>query len=321
MDLSIIIPVYNVEHYVSQCVFSILNQNIKDCKIQFEVIFINDGSTDNSINIIEPLIKEHDNCYILNQENQGLSVARNHGIDKANGDYLWFIDSDDWIFENSLKLIYSKLLDSPDAVVMSALNKYNDGRNICSQDMSKFRKQSYNGYDLLKEDIGIACVPYTIIKKQIIINNKLKMLPGIYHEDLEFLPRVYSFLNDIRIVPETLYYHRMVSTSITHQLNFKKNTDLIKVALSLNSFKHHNVDKRNQPLFSNIICLALNNSCHNYYKMPIKKRKEIGKCLADNRDLLNNMLYSNKLKYHIEWFFLFFFRSSPILFYRVINRL
>lgn len=101
--LSIIIPVYNVENYVEHCITSCLKQNILIS--EYEIIIVNDGSTDNSLFIAEKTATGHPNIKIISQCNKGLSMARNKGLSLAQGDYIWFVDSDDYIEENCLKQI------------------------------------------------------------------------------------------------------------------------------------------------------------------------------------------------------------------------
>ena len=102
---SIIIPVYNVEKYLPKCLDSIVNQTYKN----IEIICINDGSTDNSLKILEEYAQKDERIKIINQENQGVSVARNVGIDNATGDYILFVDSDDWIDRDTCKILKIEL--------------------------------------------------------------------------------------------------------------------------------------------------------------------------------------------------------------------
>ena len=98
---SIIVPVYNVESYLAKCLDSILCQSYKD----YEIIAINDGSTDNSSKILKEYVDKYDNIIVINQENQGLSQARNNGVKEAKGEYIIFADSDDFIEKDLLKKI------------------------------------------------------------------------------------------------------------------------------------------------------------------------------------------------------------------------
>ncbi len=105
---SVVIPIYNVEKYLRKCLDSIINQTLKD----IEIICINDGSTDNSLSILTEYAQKDTRIKILNQENQGQGVARNNGIDIANGEYLAFVDPDDWIELNTLEILYKKFKET-----------------------------------------------------------------------------------------------------------------------------------------------------------------------------------------------------------------
>ena len=98
--LSIIIPVYNVENYVGKCLESCLNQDIP--KNEYEIIVVNDGTKDNSVQVIEKYITPENNIRLIHRKNGGLSAARNTGLKEAKGEYVWFVDSDDWIENNVL---------------------------------------------------------------------------------------------------------------------------------------------------------------------------------------------------------------------------
>ncbi|MES9697320.1 glycosyltransferase [Bacillus sp. JJ927] len=101
--MSVIIPVYNAEKYITQCIESLLNQTLREC----EFIFINDGSTDNSEKIIEDYKKINDRITLINQENQGVSIARNRGLDVSTGEYVGFVDADDYIEKDMYEMLYN----------------------------------------------------------------------------------------------------------------------------------------------------------------------------------------------------------------------
>lgn len=103
MKLSFIVPVYNLEDYIEECIMSLLNQDLSHS--EYEILCINDSSTDSSLEILKRLAKEHTNIIIINQENQGVSAARNNGIKNAKGEYIWFVDGDDLIARNCLKFM------------------------------------------------------------------------------------------------------------------------------------------------------------------------------------------------------------------------
>ncbi len=124
LKLSIIIPVYDVEKYISDCLLSIYNQQLKET--EFEVIIINDGSPDNSKDILLEFKKNHKNIHFIDQENQGVSSARTKGLDVASGTYILFIDPDDTIYENSLHLILDRAFNDNLDVLYLNIELFNE---------------------------------------------------------------------------------------------------------------------------------------------------------------------------------------------------
>ena len=113
MKLSIVIPAYNVEQYIGNCLDSIFNQQIETDML--EVIVVNDGSKDGTEDIIKQYASQHPNLIYISQENQGQSVARNTGLKRATGDLIWYVDSDDATTENSIQTIFSYFKKYPHA--------------------------------------------------------------------------------------------------------------------------------------------------------------------------------------------------------------
>ena len=105
VKISIIVPVYNTEPYLEQCLDSIINQTLED----IEIICVNDGSTDNSLSILEEYASKDNRIRIINQENKGQGFARNNGLKNVNGEYVLFVDSDDWIELNTCEALYKKV--------------------------------------------------------------------------------------------------------------------------------------------------------------------------------------------------------------------
>ena len=138
-QLSIIVPVYNVENYIRPCIESIFKQGLDES--YFEVIIVNDDTEDKSMEMITDIIKIHNNITVINQENQGVSVARNNGIEVAKGQYILMIDSDDFLIENSLKPVLEIANKTQvDIVVADFLIMTNDEikdlKSICQEDFT-----------------------------------------------------------------------------------------------------------------------------------------------------------------------------------------
>lgn len=125
-QISIIIPVYNVEQYLRKCLDSILNQTFQD----YEVICVNDGSTDNSLGILNDYASNDKRFIIISKDNEGVSVARNIGIEKAQGKYIQFVDGDDWLEPECLELTYNKIKDSDLDIIYYCHNNFKDGKKL-----------------------------------------------------------------------------------------------------------------------------------------------------------------------------------------------
>ena len=237
MELSIIIPIYNVEPFISQCLDSIYNQHFSED--EFEVIAVNDGTPDNSMSIVERFAKQHKNLKIVNQKNQGLSVARNTGLDHAKGEYVWFVDSDDWLTKDALSVVLDAILRDPNIDVFATVLfmqyektgkaeiEYTPNYNVRSGRDYMFRNNNANRG---------ACQRY-IFKKSFLEKYGLKFMPVIYHEDGEFSNRMLYLAENLLILPTPVYNYRIrTSGSIMSSRKMKMNYDLVKIYLVLGDF-------------------------------------------------------------------------------------
>lgn len=218
--LSIIIPVYNVEKYVRKTLESIFESNFP--KSELEVIVVNDGTKDNSMSIVYEFAAKFDNLKIINQENQGLSVARNTGLKAARGKYVWFVDSDDWIEKGFLEKIIPLLSNYDNNVYMMLMRMINEGN--FAEHISPFpnmkHQMSIEGYKAIwldaRDVVKITPIQRYIISRRFILENNLLFVPGIYHEDVEFAPRMLICTDRITLIPIVGYcYLLRISGSIT----------------------------------------------------------------------------------------------------------
>lgn len=186
--LSIIVPIYKVEKYIHQCLESIFRQGLSD--EDFEVILVNDGTPDKSIEVIADIIEAHQNIHIIEQQNQGLSMARNNGMEYATGEYFIFVDSDDLLVENILPYLLEKAIESKaDIVVADHLEVYDNDINIIpiftNQPIQTIEK---SGEELFLEDINPhdCHVWHSLYKREFLRQNRLSFIPGIFFEDVPF---------------------------------------------------------------------------------------------------------------------------------------
>lgn len=210
IDLSIIVPVYNVEKYVRPCIESIFKQGLDDSR--FEVIIVNDGSTDHSMEMIADIIQSHSNITVINQENLSLSVARNNGIAMAKGEYILMPDSDDLLIENSLSFLLEKALETKADLIVADFLKMTDEQinNLPNTPYKDFSVQEKTGEELFLEDLNPhECFVWrTLYRRGFILDNELKFVPGIYCQDVPFTHEAYIKAKKCIRTPWLLYIYR-----------------------------------------------------------------------------------------------------------------
>lgn len=238
MKLSIVVPVYNTERYIRQCITSIIQQD-GNCFSEIELIIVNDGTKDQSIEQIKDLIEEYDNITLLNQNNLGLSLARNNGIKASKGEYVWCIDSDDWIQHNALSIILP-LLDGKNDLLKMYATVHTDIDEKESR-IPFDTVSSFTGPETFRNGVAqIATSVLLVYRKQFLEDNNLWFMPQVYHEDNEFCPRVCYLSSCTTVVPYHLYVIRRTINdgreSITTSVNPKRSFDMLKCMGSLALF-------------------------------------------------------------------------------------
>jgi glycosyltransferase involved in cell wall biosynthesis len=198
----------------------------------YEVIVVNDGTPDGSMSIVEDF-SSNANLSIINQENKGLSIARNVGLQHANGDFIWFIDSDDWIERDILLNIYT-LFDVYDADVYSTPMKYsNTGKN----DMSVPNSMVLKGKDYLFTNLPYGASQRFIFKRNFLLKYDLRFMPNVFHEDGEFNIRMLCVAKNVYVMQDSVYNYRVrTSGSIMSSWKRKNSEDLIHIYKSLKIF-------------------------------------------------------------------------------------
>lgn len=238
MDLSIIIPVYNVEKYIRPCLESVFEQHLDK---SFEVILVNDGTKDNSFEVIDDLIKVHGNIIVMEQENQGLSAARNTGLTKASGEYVLFLDSDDLLINDSLSLLLRKAQDSTADMIVADFIKLTDEQipGFHPETVSNVESKEKNGWDFFINDFNPQeCYVWrTLYRRAFLEANHLRFIPGIYFEDVPFTTECYLKAEKCVRFPLLFYIYRQRANSIVSSVNMKKVTDFNIVLEHLQAMK------------------------------------------------------------------------------------
>lgn len=307
---SLIIPAYNVEKYIKKCLDSVLNQTYNN----YEIIIINDGSTDNTSKILESY-KSNKKIKIINQENKGLSNARNTGVSNAKGDYILFIDSDDFI-EKELLEILNKTINDEDLVrfqirILDETNKI----------IKEYKEETFNNLNgieafnkLSKYNLVELAVCYAY-KKDTFLKNNYKFEEKTYHEDFGLIPYIIISSKKVTSINYIGYNYLQRKNSIMNNTDYEK-----EIKKSNDVLKHYkNLIKWSQNIegdltiyksfIANSVILKSLNLKEKDYKNYIKKLKEYK--VYDNL-LTNNK--ENKIKKIL-------IKISPKLYYKIIRGL
>lgn len=224
IKLSVVVPVYNVEKYLADCLESIFNQDLNP--EDFEVILVNDGSTDSSLSICESYQSNHRNIKIVNQKNQGLSIARNVGIENAIGKYLYFIDSDDFLtkkcFNQILAIMEEKDLDFFGFGLYRSSIRDVEKPLVESKLELNFRG---TGLEIVMDFNFNNGVWWYVFKRNLV--DDLKFIEGRFCEDGLFTPRLLLKVNKALISSEKIYCYYINELSIVKNKNVAKNLKLI----------------------------------------------------------------------------------------------
>lgn len=212
MKISVIVPVYNVEKYLDNCLNSLANQTLKD----IEIIIVNDGSTDNSQKIIDKYVKKFSNFKSFVKENGGVSKARNYGKEKATGDYIAFLDSDDFIEPNMYELLYNKAKQGDfDIVFCDTLAVFDDKKQYISCNV---KSDNVSNKQLMID--AYAVIWNKIYKRELLKDINFK--EGInYCEDVEFLYLIYSRTKKIGVINKPLHNYLQRPGSLTYVFDEK----------------------------------------------------------------------------------------------------
>jgi len=232
LRLSIIIPVYNVEKYIGRCLDSLLSQDLNED--EFEIIVVNDGSTDSSLRIAEEYRLKFKNVRIISQRNQGISVARNSGLDVAEGKYIYFIDSDDFLLRNSLNHLLA-LAEKNDADILTFKSRSVDEQNSKAEDIKECDVSNFN-YQVLTgleaDEKGVLPLILTawffIVKREYLLKHSLRFIPDLrYSED--FPVTLPMFLKAQRVAVTDIDAHRYMQRlgSARHGVSTKQKLEMM----------------------------------------------------------------------------------------------
>lgn len=284
MRFSVIIPVYKVEQYIDQCITSVLKQDFTD----YEILLIDDGSPDKCGEICDRYAMEYSNVKAFHKKNGGLSDARNFGMDRAEGEYIIFIDSDDWIAEGCLK-VFDKTISSehPDVIETTLIEAYEDKIEIRDREFAQYLAKPFGK----EKAIEWACclshntwpAPKKIYSSSFLKKNNLRFLKGRLHEDIDWTSRVMYCAESYKGCAYPWYYHRMKRKgSITNDIKGKNITDVIEMARIHYEYYQQYKDTVHTMVFQRIM-RSVYASINLTKKCPLKEQERVIKCISENK--------------------------------------
>ena len=309
---SIIVPVYNVEKYLKNCLESILNQSYED----FEVIVVNDGTKDNSQDIIDEFVKKDNRFKGFKKKNEGIATTRNYGINKASGEYIVFVDSDDDVCENLLETIDEIIeTDKPDIVRFNAATIDQDSKNVIEQEEFSNLCGLEAFKSLMKNDLFVALWSYAF-KRDYWLKNNFKFTDGLVHEDYGLTPYVILKASKVSCTNKVLYNYYVREKSIMNDKELeklkKKAFDALQLfdenIVRINEDKK--VSKEEEAIFKSYManglitkCSSLDGDLFDEYFLELKKRN-LSQYLLSNTfgRKIKKLVYKLMPKYYIKHF-------------------
>lgn len=320
MKLSIVVPVYNVEQYVRKCILSIINQDDELFKT-FEVIIVNDGSKDKSVEQIQNLVDKYDNISLINQENMSLSVARNNGMAAAKGDYVWFIDSDDWISSDAVKYVMPHLNGKNDIVTINYTVVKEDGEFPVSTLYSE--PLTFSGRVSFRQHCEFATMAQRgIYRMKFMTDNHLAFMPGVYNQDDELCLRASYLAEQVTFLPKPIYYflrttgdkHKSIMNNIKPKLGY----DYLTVSKSLVDFSEECIKEKDIfKSFQQHIAVLINMGLRAISKCPEDAQKEYIEMYREFG--LKRCYYRAGGKYLVEGILFSLFPKKMIQIYKMLK--
>lgn len=288
--ISIIIPVFNVEKYLNECIDSVIKQTLDE----IEIIVVNDGSTDASIKIIEEYRDKLNNVKIIDKKNEGVSIARNIGIDNSTGEYLMFLDSDDYLEPDMCEIMYNIAKENNADVAECSIRKFNEilgEESFISHDMK-------NDIDVISNEEAIdmylkyqirGYVWNKIFKRDFVIENKIKFPIGVWYEDMIVTLKACIWTNKLVLINKPLYNYRERENSASRKITEKNINDYVGEIYRCINYCNENIDiEKHKDCLEAFFIMNFLNGINWYIKLYDCKYNKIYKNYNKYFGLLNN---------------------------------
>lgn len=320
MKFTIIVPAYNSEAYLGRCLESCLDQDLPE--EDYEIVVVNDGSTDDTLSIAEHFMTGHPAVKIISQENGGLSRARNAGLALAAGEYVWFVDSDDTIASHCLGVLYEQAVKVDADILAMCAAIVKEGIVTPRRFYDKgVAGTVLSGPQMLRRGmLQESCAPFFIYKRSYLTEKEFSFLPGVFHEDEEWTPRVIYNAERILFTDEVYYYVYSRPGSIMSTPDPKRSMDIVKVAESLHAFGN-TVPEKDRHLISARITRILNYALKLSLKYSEEDLARFQAEMSEKKFLIGHFMKSGALKFRLEGLMLSIFPGKSVYVYRFLNKL
>ncbi|MDD3593554.1 MAG: glycosyltransferase family 2 protein [Candidatus Gastranaerophilales bacterium] len=308
IKISIIMPIFNSAKYLAQAIESVLNQSLNE----FELICINDGSTDNSLEILEKYSARDSRIKIISKENEGQGVARNLALKKAEGEYIFYLDSDDWLEPNALELMYNKISgDGSDITIFNTYRFYESDNarmpvEYITSMYSMFGEDTFSPLDAQDIIFSTTALPFKIYRKEFLIRENIKYSSHKFIEDSLFYIKAMISAKKISCLNKYLYNYRVHPNSVSYSAGknihafieiFYMCEDILKESTTCDDFMYSYLDYK-----------IMQGLC--YYKKATNDKK---KCYHYSIQKLFRHIYNTYPKYFTER------KNIPARFYFILN--
>lgn len=325
--ISVLVPVYNVEKTLDRCIQSILNQTFKD----FEIILVNDGSTDNSGRLCDEYAEKYDNIRVIHKQNEGLGPTRNVGIKEAKGDFIYHCDSDDWIKENLLEKVYAKITETNSDVAVFGYDIFteNNGKIIPyasvgvddkiftdEKEVKKFfTEQYFNSFVVLS-----AC--NRMYRRSFLVDNEL-FFPGLRRsQDVAYSLSLFDRIERLVTIKDSFYCY-IIEPGVYKGRSFEEMIDIYCTLYDWTSdyFKKWNLfeTEAGQNLVNNICEQIANYSAYAFVEKYKDEWKKNTKILIKNKRIKKyfSMYKNDKNSRFMQLFSLGITLGSSVMLYMV----
>ncbi len=298
VKLSVVIPVYNTEKYLSECIDSVLSQTFRD----YEIILVDDGSSDNSAAICAAYEANHPCIKLIRQSNRGASAARNAGIKAAAGEYIHFIDSDDLLPDADVYSRISQYLDGVNQIVFSRRIRFRDGEDRIDAVQPEYDHHGVFHGDVLNHVLShkyvmtLTCPVNKIILRSLITDHDLYFREGLNHEEDEWLPKVIAWADAAYFDDGILYKVRVRKGSLSEIPSEENRTDkacskVIIAASGMDYMEQKPTPQDTMPLIAEYYWEYFTDACSTYRRLSAPNRQRLYRKIKENRRFFRSCRY------------------------------